>query len=558
MPAADAAFAALAQSTVDGLLERRPELATLLGEHAYDGRLTIGTAAHYDELARWCADRFTEAAAVNLGELSAEYRVDAQILFAQLERVLFVTTELREHEWNPMLANPGRAIYLLLAREFAPLPSRLSSLAGRLAAIPEALAAARSIAAAQLPQVHLETAISQFEGTERLVGPELDRILATAPDGAVPAGLAAARAAALDAIAEHRRWLEQRLADGTRELNFRDPRIGPELFARKLFHTLESGTSPDDLLARALADLDEATVQITETAARLGAGGVGRVLTELAADAPDDRTILGLVERDYDQALAFIKESGFVTALDDAVDIIEMPEIDRGVAIAYCDAPGPLEADGQPTFVAVAPTPRDWPADRVRSFYREYNRHMVQDLMVHEALPGHVLQLAHARRFRDGTPVRAAFWSGSFVEGWAVYAEELMVRHGYPGEGNPDALRMQQLKMRLRTIINTILDVQVHCGELTEAGAMALMTGRGFQEEGEATGKWRRAQLTATQLSTYYVGYTEVSDLVARLRAARPEWAERQLHDEVLAHGSPAVRHLRSLLTPADGEPPRA
>ncbi len=556
MPDADAAFAALAQSTVGGLLERRPELATLLGEHAHDGRLTIGTAAYYDELARWCADRFAEAAAVNLGQLSAEYRVDAQILFAQLERVLFVTTELREHEWNPMLANPGRAIYLLLARDFAPLPSRLSSLARRLSAVPEALAAARSIAVARLPLVHLDTAISQFEGTERLIGPELDRTLAAAPDDAVPADLSAARAAALDAITEHRRWLEQRLADGARDQDFRDPRIGPELFARKLFHTLESGTSPEELLARAEADLDETTAQITETAARLGAGGVGRVLTGLAADAPDDRTILGLVGQAYHQALAFSQESSLLTVHDDAVDIIEMPEIDRGVAIAYCDAPGPLEADGQPTFVAVSPTPRDWPAGRVRSFYREYNRHMVQNLVVHEAAPGHVLQLAHARRFRDGTPVRAAFRSGSFVEGWAVYAEELMVRHGYPGEGNPAALRMQQLKMRLRTIINTILDVRVHAGDLTEAGAMALMTGRGFQEEGEAAGKWRRAQLTATQLSTYYVGYTEVSDLVARLRAARPGWSERELHDEVLAHGSPAVRHLRSLLTPPGREPP--
>jgi uncharacterized protein (DUF885 family) len=548
MPDADAAFAAFAQSTVDGLLERRPELATLLGEHAHDDRLTIGTAAHYDELARWCADRFAEAAEVNLGQLSAEYRVDAQILFAQLERVLFVTTELREHEWNPMLANPGRAIYLLLARDFAPLPDRLNSLARRLAAVPDALAAARSIAAARLPRVHLETAISQFEGTGRLIGPELDRTLAAAPDGAAPAGLTAARTDALDAITEHRRWLEQRLADGAQGEGFRDPRIGPELFARKLFHTLESGTSPEELLARAQADLDETTEQITETAARVGAGGAGRVLSELAADAPDDRTILGLVQRAYHQALAFSKESALVTAHDDAVDIIEMPEIDRGVAVAYCDAPGPLEADGQPTFVAVSPTPRDWPEDRVRSFYREYNRHLVQDLVVHEAVPGHVQQLAHARRFGGGTPVRAAFWSGSFVEGWAVYAEELMVRHGYPGEGNPGALRMQQLKMRLRTIINTILDVQVHCGELTEASAMALMTGRGFQEEGEAAGKWRRAQLTATQLSTYYVGYTEVSDLVAGLRAAQPEWTERQLHDEVLAHGSPAVRHLRALL----------
>jgi uncharacterized protein (DUF885 family) len=560
MPDADAAFATLARNTVDGLLERRPERATVLGEHAHDDRLTIGTAAYYDELARWCADRLAEVKAIDMGPLSAEYRVDAQILFAELERVLFAVTALREHEWNPMLANPGRAIYLLLARDFAPLPSRLSSLANRLAAVPDALAAARSVAQARMPQVHLETAVSQFEGTERLIGPELDRTLTAAPDGQVPAELAtelaAARTAALDAITDHRRWLEQRLADGTHTGSFRDPRIGPELFARKLHHTLESGTTPEQLLARAEADLDETTTQITETAARLEAGDgdgdsahlVRRVLGRLAAEAPDDRTILGLVERAYHQALAFSNESGLVTAHDDPLDIIEMPEIDRGVAVAYCDAPGPLEADGQPTFVAVSPTPRDWAEDRVRSFYREYNRHLVHNLVVHEAVPGHVLQLAHARRFRGGTPVRAAFWSGSFVEGWAEYAEELMARHEYPGEGNPDAVRMQQLKMRLRTIINTILDVRVHAGDLDEAGAMALMTGRGFQEEGEAAGKWRRAQLTATQLSTYYVGYTEVSDLVAGLRAAHPEWTERQLHDTVLAHGSPPVRHLRSLL----------
>ena len=558
-PAADAAFAALARSAVDGLLDRRPERATLLGEHAHDARLTIGTAEYYDELARWCADRLAEVKGVDMGPLSPEYRVDAQILFAELERVLFATTELREHEWNPMLANPGRAIYLLLARDFAPLPSRLSSLAMRLAAVPEALAAARSVAAARMPQVHLETAVSQFEGTERLIGPELDRTLAAAPDGQVPAvltaELAVARAAALDALANHRRWLEQRLADGAQDQSFRDPRIGPELFARKLHHTLESGTSPEELLARAEADLDETTSQITETAARLEAGGgdpaelVRRVLSTLAADAPDDTTILGLVERAYRQELAFVKEGGFVTVTEDPVDVIEMPEIDRGVAVAYCDPPGPLETAELPTFVAVSPTPRDWAADRVRSFYREYNRHMVQNLMVHEAMPGHFLQLGHARRFSAGTPARAAFWSGSFVEGWGVYAEELMAQHRYPGQGNPDAVRMQQLKMRLRMIINTILDVRVHSRrDLDEAGAMGLMTGRGFQEEGEAAGKWRRAQLTATQLSTYYVGYTEVSDLVARLRAARPEWAERRLHDEILAHGSPAVRHLRSLL----------
>ena len=549
--------------------ERRPELATQLGDHANDGRLAIGTAEYHDELARWCGDRLADVQRLDLDRLSAEYRVDARILANQLELCRFTTAELREHEWNPMLANPGRAIYLLLARDFAPLRDRLRSVAERLAAVPQALAAARSVAAGRLPRVHLETALSQFAGTERLIGTELDRALTGAPGELVPGDLAAGRAAALDAIMDHRRWLEQRLADGShgdrsQGGGFRDPRIGPELFARKLRLTLESGGSAGELLARAEADLDEATGQITETAVRLGlratdgsrlAGEgsgrgeiVRRVLDSLAADAPDDTTILGLVRRAYDAQLAFVREHAIVTAYDDPVDVIEMPEIDRGVAIAYCDPPGPLETVEMPTFVAVSPTPRDWTADRVQSFYREYNRHMVQNLMVHEAMPGHVLQLGHARRFTGGTPVRAAFWSGSFVEGWAVYAEELMAGHGYPGEGNPDAVRMQQLKMRLRMIINTILDVRVHCLGMPEAEAMALMTGRGFQEDGEAAGKWRRALLTSAQLSTYYVGYTEVADLAARLRAHRPEWSESRRHDELLAHGSPAVQHLRSLL----------
>jgi hypothetical protein len=569
MSDADDGFAALARSTVDGMLERRPELATLLGDHAHDGRLAIGTAEYHDELARWCGDRLADVQRMDLDRLSAEYRVDARILANQLELCRFTTAELREHEWNPMLANPGRAIYLLLARDFAPLRDRLRSVAERLAAVPQALAAARSVAAGRLPRVHLETALSQFAGTERLIGTELDRALSGAPGELVPGDLAAGRAAALDAIMDHRRWLEQRLADGSQDDGsqgggFRDPRIGPELFARKLQLTLESGDSPGELLARAEADLDEATGQITETAVRLGlraADGsrlagegsgrgeiVRRVLDSLAADAPDDTTILSLVRRAYDAQLAFVREHAIVTAYDDPVDVIEMPEIDRGVAIAYCDPPGPLETVEMPTFVAVSPTPRDWTYNRVRSFYREYNRHMVQNLMVHEAMPGHVLQLGHARRFTGGTPVRAAFWSGSFVEGWAVYAEELMAGHGYPGEGNPDAVRMQQLKMRLRMIINTILDVRVHCAGLAEAEAMALMTGRGFQEDGEAAGKWRRALLTSAQLSTYYVGYTEVADLAARLRAHRPEWSERRRHDELLAHGSPAAQHLRSLL----------
>jgi uncharacterized protein (DUF885 family) len=220
------------------------------------------------------------------------------------------------------------------------------------------------------------------------------------------------------------------------------------------------------------------------------------------------------------------------------------------VAVAYCDPPGPLEPPGdEPMIFAVAPAPADWAPEQVASFYREYNGHMLRNLAVHEGVPGHVLQLARAGGYQGGTRVRAAFRSGPLVEGWATYAEEMVADAGFGLGPEIDAgLRMQQLKMRLRGTINAILDVRVHARGMTEAEAMRLMLERGHQEQGEAAGKWRRARLTSAQLSTYYVGYREVSELAVSLAAARPASSRREVHDELLAHGSPPPRHLRQLL----------
>ncbi len=303
------------------------------------------------------------------------------------------------------------------------------------------------------------------------------------------------------------------------------------------------------MLAAAEAQLELVSEQIAQAASRIAGapshpGQVREVLDVLAADAPDDDSIVALAEQTLTETTQFVAAHDLVTIFDDPVEIVVMPEIHRGVAVAYCDPPGPLETTVLPTFYAISPTPADWPADRVASFFREYNVHMVRNLTIHEAMPGHVLQLAHDRRQRTSTRVRSTFWSGVFVEGWAVYAEELMTRHGFGG----DAVRMQQLKMQLRMTINAILDVRVHTRGMTRDEAMRLMIDRGHQEEGEAVGKWRRALLTSTQLSTYFVGYLAVRDAVGDLAAIRPGASIRELHDAVLAHGSPPPRHLRRLL----------
>jgi uncharacterized protein (DUF885 family) len=546
-------FRRLAGDYLDDLARRHPDMATELGDHRFDDQLPDRGQAAVDDERRGLAEFAARLAAIDQGGLDRELRVDAAVLGNDVARRLFEIEDLREHTWNPLLANPGQAIYTLLARDYAPLPDRLRSLAGRLAAVPDSLAAARA-ALGRMPVVHLETAIGQFGGTIGLVTEEVNAALrraANAGDAAnatASAEVESARPAALVALAEHRDWLSARLAGGDPVADgdgFADPRLGADLFSRKLSLTLSAAADADAILARAEADLERVSSEITEVAAALG-GTPREVLDRLGAAAPDEATILAFCADALTAQTAFVREHDLVTLYDDPVEIIDMPEINRGIAVAYCDPPGPLEPVPGATFIAVSPTPKDWTAERVASFYREYNRHMVHNLMVHEAMPGHYLQLQHSRRFTGATALRAALWSGPFVEGWAVYTEELMADHGYPGEGDPVAVRMQQLKMQLRMVINAILDARVHAHGMTEADAMSLMTVRGFQEDGEASGKWRRAQLTSAQLSTYYVGYTEVADLAADLRSRG--LAERTAHDSMLAHGSPPVRLLREVL----------
>jgi len=387
-----------------------------------------------------------------------------------------------------------------------------------------------------MPRVHVETAIDQFSGTLGLVDGEIARRLQDVPDLAPIVGPALERAH--DALTEHISWLRENLEGATG-----DPRLGQEMFGRKLALVLDVERSPEQVLQAALDDIERVEAELAEVAATLG-GSPREVLDRLAADAPTDETVVAIAREALAEATEFVAANRLITMYPDPVEVIVMPEIHRGVAVAYCDPPGPLDPPDAPTFFAISPTPADWPAARVESFYREYNVHAMRNLVIHEAMPGHVLQLAHSRRGPVPTKVHQTFWSGPFVEGWAVYAEQEMVRRGFGGA----PVRMQQLKMRLRSAMNALLDVRVHCDNLSQDDAMALMVGRGHQEEGEATGKWRRALLTSAQLSTYHVGVTQVNEIVGRLRAARPSSSDQQVHDAVLSFGNPSPRHLPALL----------
>jgi uncharacterized protein (DUF885 family) len=271
---------------------------------------------------------------------------------------------------------------------------------------------------------------------------------------------------------------------------------------------------------------------------------IGAALALAYAERPARDGVVDLARATLAETTEFVRSSGFVSMPGEPLDVILMPEFQRGVAVAYCDPPGPLDK-GQRTFYAVSPIPDSWTDAQVDSFLREYNSRSIAELTIHEAMPGHYLQMAHANRYPS--VLRAALYSGPFVEGWAMYAERVMQDEGF--KRDDPLMHLIQLKWYLRAVTNAIIDSAIHVDGMSRDDAMRLMTETGFQEQSEAAGKWVRAQLTAAQLSTYFVGYLEHADLRSE---AEQRWGKdfqaRRYHDQALSYGSPPVRFVRQLM----------
>jgi uncharacterized protein (DUF885 family) len=546
-------FHAIAAELLEGYLNTDPVQATSLGDHRYDALWPDMTPAGDSKLEALLLSIRGKMAPLPDDVLPDQDQVDAHILRDQIESLLFQLHELKDADHDPLVYTQvlGDGLDPLLTRSFAPLAERVKSLRARLLALPAVVAAAKGRLVSP-SRVQTETAIEQLSGLVDLCDHGLAEVGAEVPDQRAELETAARTAAAAlhDLLSFFQHDLLPRSTGSFRR--------GPDRFAKILRSSVEDDIDAEALvvdaraeMARTMADMVEAARELwpevgrgplppTRTPAEQRAL-VRKVLSRLGDDATDPKTVLDEASKLLGDATRFVQEHDLVGVPTDPCRVVEMPEYRRGVVVAYCDSSGPLEKKPETVF-AIAPAPASWPPKRAQSFYREYNRSMLADLTVHEAMPGHYLQAMHARGFRSD--VRAVFESGAFVEGWAVYGEWLMAQHGFGGA----RVRMQRQKMLLRACANAILDHDVHAGQMDEKAALALMTDEGFQEEAEAVGKWTRARVTSGQLSTYFYGYREMRKL-REAAERKPGFSERAFHDKLLASGAPPLRELRWLLS---------
>jgi len=559
-PTADQQFEALAQRYLREFPELSPADATALGDHRFDDRVDDVSAAGWQARLAFTELYLASLEPIDRSKLSRANQVDALLLLHELQFDRWKLQTLQAWKWNPLLytRTAGDALYNLLAREFAPAPERLQNLGKRLNEIPRFLTQVREVLdPARVPKVHAETASKQNAGLKAMLDGEITAQIAALPP-AEQETLRASLAKARSAVSQHQIWIDKRLLPESKG----DFRLGSTLYDQKLAFALFSPLSRQEIRARAESELASTRTAMYEIArqvlkTRRGAPATPekpsaaqqqraiKAALELAyAERPKRDAVLDTARATLAEATRFVREKNIVSLPDEPLEIIEMPEFKQGVALAYCDSPGALEA-GQKTFYAVSPIPKQWTRAQTDSFLREYNSRSIHNLTIHEAMPGHYLQLAHANRYPS--TLRKVLSSGPFIEGWAVYTERVMSDAGYLN-GDP-LMKLIQLKWYLRSIVNALLDQAVHVDGISRDAAMKLMTDSGFQEEREAAGKWTRAQLTSAQLPVYFVGALEHMALRAeaeqRLGAG---FAQRDYHDKVLSYGSPPVRFARELM----------
>ena len=446
------------------------------------------------------------------------------------------------------------SVFGLFTQSTLPKHRNIANATTRIAAIPKVIEAAkRSIK--NPPKELTEVAIKRTDGAISFYEKDIFAIADESPQ--VSSLSTPARQAAV-ALREYKRFLEEEvLPRSTGEW-----RIGKAKFSEKLAMELDAGLTAQQVID--IADAESTRVelemyyvakQLWHTTCKLEPlppddpdgrrETIRRVLKELGKDHGSSHSLVDDAKSTVHKIKEFISRKNILTLPNpDQCSIILMPEFQRGFSLAYLNPAPPLDASAKSLY-AIAPPPEDWPEERKEALLQEYNSAMLQVLTIHEAYPGHYVQLDYGNRHES--LIRKVLYSGVFAEGWAVYTEQMMLDEGY---GNGDlSLRLHQLKFYMRAVLNAILDHRMHCDGMTDEEAMALLVDRGFQTTGEAAGKVLRAKQSSCQLSTYFVGRTAFYQLRQQVQRKRgDQFRIGKFHEEVLSHGTIPVKYLPELV----------
>jgi uncharacterized protein (DUF885 family) len=553
----DKKFETFFKSYLDERFRMRPLEATELGDHRFDSQLDdLSAEARAKRLEHTRRTLEELSRQIDFQKLSRPAQLDCEILQHSLTAEQWLTENFHPFEQDARVYNRyiNDSVYLALTQSTLPVETNVANCIARMAQIPKIVTAARQNLK-NPPRVHTETAIRQNRGAIDFYE---HGIFDFAGKTRQLAALKAASVPVVASLKDYQSFLEKELlprANG-------EWRIGTERFAKKLELELDANASADQVMADAEAEFARVERDMYVVARQLWShsfpkqvlppddtagqrAAVHQVLDAIAKEHGKPEELVRDMRQRVAKLKQFIKQNDILRLPDpDHCTVVEMPEFKRGNSTAYMEAPPPLDPNAT-GHLAVSPPPKDWDAKKVTSYLEEYNSHMLDILTIHEGYPGHSVQLEYMNQ--NPSLVRRVLQSGVYIEGWAVYTEQMMLDQGY-GDGDL-ALRLSQLKFYLRAVANTILDHKMHCSNLSDDEALKFLMDDCYQSEGEARLKIIRAKQSSCQLSTYFVGRMAHYRLRQEIeRELGDKFVLGRYHEAVLEPGAVPVKYLRELV----------
>jgi uncharacterized protein (DUF885 family) len=544
------------QRFLNALWKLDPESAISSGKFDGAAGLTIpnaATRAHRITFADEWLQRFGK---IDARQLSAKQRTDLTLVLNKVKADRWHLATLREHEWNPALYNIAQPIDLILTTDYAAKPQRLRTLLRRIANVPAYYLAAQA-SLVNPTHEHTQLAIAQAPGVMTVLadlGKAAQESILTQQEKAIFAQRIANAGSALIGYLDFLTDLDKRQQATHSARAFR---LGKDLYETKFGFDIQSASTAEQTYQKALGAREELLGRMDKLADELwtktmGSAAkpadrtrkIGMVIDKLSASHVAREDFFPEIRRQIGQLQEFVVKNNLLN-LDPKrpLEVRETPLYQRGIAGASIDAPGPYRPQDR-TFYNVTPL-TSLTAQEAESTLREYNTWILQILNIHEAIPGHYAQLVYANK--SPSLIKSLFGNGAMIEGWAVYAERMMLESGY-GDNAPE-MWLMYAKWNLRSVTNTILDYGVHVQGMTQPQAMDLLVRQAFQTPAEAGEKWRRVQLSSVQLTSYFSGYSEIMELrEQRKQALGSKFVLKDFHEQFLGYGNAPVKVIRELM----------
>jgi len=551
----NAVFERFKPSFIDSLWYYNPEWASGAGFHKYDSLLVIPNAGRRQVDSAFQVRARKQLLSIEVQQLSVNNQTDYRLIQNYLNGARWYADTLRDWQWNPANYNLASSVAEIVNGRYQPLDRRLRAVSSKIWRATDYYEAAKANIK-QPTKEHTELAIQQNQGGLDVFGKALlDSVARSGLSEREKQELRTRITVTRDAIQAYVDFLKREVLPAGK---FRSFRLGKALFDQKFAYDIQSSYSADEVYQKAQQHRRELLRDMHQRATKLwpkyfasqpvpsdSVALIKQVIGKLSAKHTTQAGFVGAVKQQIPALVKFVDDHQLLTQ-DPSKPLVvrETPLYMRGSgAGASVSAPGPYDKAAN-TYYNVEPLDGQ-PTAQAQSYLREYNDYTLQILNIHEAIPGHYTQLVYANR--SPSLIKSIFGNGAMIEGWAVYAERMMLESGYGG--NTDEIWLMWDKWNMRVTLNAILDHEVHTGAITEAQALALLQGDGFQEESEARNKWRRATLSQVQLSSYFAGYTAIYDLREELKKQQGKnFSLKAFNEQFLSYGSAPVKYIREMM----------